>query len=83
MIYSRRKFIRDTLNAAGALAFYPLTSCRADSARPGGFKNFEPAYLKLEREGKLAEREKELWDIYKECRLCPRGCEALGRAALR
>lgn len=75
MNYSRRKFIKDTLNAASALVFYPLASCRAESPRPGGFNNFEPAYLKLEREGELAEREKLLWDIYKKCRLCPRECE--------
>jgi putative pyruvate formate lyase activating enzyme len=75
MICSRRKFIRDTLTVAGTLVFYPLASSRSVPVRPGGFKNFEPAYLKLEREGKLAEREKELWDIYKKCRLCPRECE--------
>jgi putative pyruvate formate lyase activating enzyme len=75
MICSRRKFIRDTLTVAGTLVFYPLASSRSVPVRPGGFNNFEPAYLKLEREGKLAEREKELWDIYKKCRLCPRECE--------
>jgi hypothetical protein len=37
----------------------------------GGFRNFEPSYLKLEREGKLSEREKELWSIYEKCQLCP------------
>lgn len=75
MICSRRNFIRDTLTVAGTLVFYPLASSRSVPVRPGGFNNFEPAYLKLEREGKLAEREKELWDIYKKCRLCPRECE--------
>jgi putative pyruvate formate lyase activating enzyme len=43
--------------------------------RPGGFSNFEPAYLRLERSGELARREKELWEIYRKCRLCPRKCE--------
>ena len=37
-------------------------------------KDWEPAYLRLEREGKLAERAKELYSIYKSCRLCPRQC---------
>jgi len=37
-------------------------------------KDFEPAYLKLERTGELAERARALWAIYKSCRLCPRQC---------
>ena len=37
-------------------------------------KDFEPAYLRLERTGELAERARALWDIYKSCRLCPRQC---------
>ena len=75
MICSRRNFIRHTLATAGTLAVYPLAGSRAASPGPGGFENFEPSYLKLEREGILAEREKELWDIYNTCRLCPRKCE--------
>jgi len=67
--------MRDTLSAAGALLFTPLSGCRAASSGPGGFEGFEPAYVRLEREGILAGRERELWDIYKQCRLCPRECE--------
>ncbi len=37
-------------------------------------KDFEPAYLRLERTGELAERARTLWSIYKSCRLCPRQC---------
>ena len=37
---------------------------------------FEPAYLKTEREGRLASVEKELWEILRACRLCPRACGA-------
>ncbi len=37
-------------------------------------KDFEPAYLRLERTGELAERARALWAIYKSCRLCPRQC---------
>jgi len=37
-------------------------------------KDFQPAYLKLERTGELAERARALWAIYKSCRLCPRQC---------
>jgi putative pyruvate formate lyase activating enzyme len=75
MICSRRSFIRDALTVTGAVAFSPFAGSRADSFRIGGFRNFEPAYLKLEREGELARREKELWGIYEKCRLCPRKCE--------
>jgi len=37
-------------------------------------KDFEPAYLRLDRKGELAERAQALWAIYKSCRLCPRQC---------
>jgi putative pyruvate formate lyase activating enzyme len=75
MVCSRRRFIRNTLTVAGALALSPFARSRAGRFRPGGFRSFEPAYLKLEREGKLAQREKELWSIYEKCRVCPRKCE--------
>ncbi|MCC6859710.1 MAG: hypothetical protein IT158_14165 [Bryobacterales bacterium] len=35
---------------------------------------FEPAYLRLERSGRLAERARELYRVFAECRLCPRRC---------
>jgi putative pyruvate formate lyase activating enzyme len=37
-------------------------------------KDFEPAYLRLERSGELARRVSELYSIYRSCRLCPRQC---------
>jgi putative pyruvate formate lyase activating enzyme len=37
-------------------------------------KDFQPAYLRLERTGELARRARELRDIYRACRLCPRQC---------
>jgi putative pyruvate formate lyase activating enzyme len=37
-------------------------------------KDFEPAYLRLERGGELAGRASALYAIYKSCRLCPRQC---------
>ncbi len=40
------------------------------AARPG----FEPGYLRLERSGELEKRTKELKEIYRNCRLCPRRC---------
>ena len=35
---------------------------------------FEPSYLKAESDGRLARLEKELWEILRNCRLCPRKC---------
>jgi len=58
---------------ASASAAAPLIGC--DTARAGEATPFEPGYLELERDGTLAEREKELWETYSECRLCPRECE--------
>jgi putative pyruvate formate lyase activating enzyme len=37
-------------------------------------KDWEPAYLRLERSGELAERARALYSIYRSCRLCPRRC---------
>lgn len=37
-------------------------------------KDFEPAYLRLERSGELARRASALRAIYRSCRLCPREC---------
>lgn len=37
-------------------------------------KDWEPSYLKLERQGELARRARAIHDIYRSCRLCPRRC---------
>jgi len=37
-------------------------------------KDFEPVYLRAERSGTLAGRVRQLWSIYRNCRLCPRQC---------
>ena len=37
-------------------------------------KDWEAAYLRLEKEGELARRAKALDEIYRSCRLCPRQC---------
>lgn len=37
-------------------------------------RHFEPAYLKLHRSGALKKRGEELWNIMKNCKLCPREC---------
>jgi putative pyruvate formate lyase activating enzyme len=37
---------------------------------------FQPAYLSAERSGHLAAVERDLWEIFRSCRLCPRACGA-------
>ncbi len=37
---------------------------------------FKPAYLELHRKGELKKRGERLWEIMKNCRLCPRECGA-------
>ncbi len=41
---------------------------------PGGPGVYAPPYLELHRSGELKQRGEKLWDIMKECRLCPRNC---------
>lgn len=36
---------------------------------------FEPAYLKLHQSGELKRRGQELWEMMRECQLCPRECK--------
>ena len=52
MVPSRRRFLHDSLAAVGGLAL-PITA-QAHAARP------EPAYLRLAREGRLRQIEKDL-----------------------
>ncbi|OGD23613.1 MAG: radical SAM protein [Candidatus Aminicenantes bacterium RBG_13_59_9] len=52
---------------------------RHSAARGDGVRedpDFEPGYLKLHQSGELKKRGRALWDIMKECRLCPRECGA-------
>ena len=43
-------------------------------ARQRERKGWQPAYVKLEREGKFAQRIEEAYAIFENCHLCPRGC---------
>ena len=77
MEISRRQFINGSLAATPAVL--ALSDCRHPRQQVSSDMNatdsqFESAYLKTEREGRLAELEKELWDIFGNCRLCPRKC---------
>ena len=72
MQISRRSFIRRALLAGGSLVFSssPLQAF-AQNDSP-----WVPAYVKLEKEGKLAERVEQAYAIFEQCRLCPRQCGA-------
>lgn len=70
---TRRAFLGATLMAGPG-----LISC--DQKASGQLwptmrrKDFEAAYLRLERSGELERRVRELQAIYRSCRLCPRRC---------
>jgi putative pyruvate formate lyase activating enzyme len=70
---TRRQFLETTLVSTSA-----LQSCdgrASDTPVPSmRRKDFEPAYLRLERTGELARRAGQLTSIYRGCRLCPRRC---------
>jgi putative pyruvate formate lyase activating enzyme len=63
----------------GTLASLPgrLDSGANERAAAGGAKidpDFEAAYLRLHRTGELKKRGQELWEIMRNCQLCPRKC---------
>lgn len=73
MEVSRRSFIRHCLMAGGVITVYPPACVGASegSARANGWV---PAYVKLEEEGRFAERVEEAHELLRACRLCPRQC---------
>jgi len=78
MALSRRGFLRNALAAAGSIGGYGCSGMYDHQSIPNSSRNapFEPAYLGLERKGKLEQLERELWEILKSCTCCPRRCAA-------
>jgi putative pyruvate formate lyase activating enzyme len=82
-IQTRKQFLKSFLYFFSAL-ITTITGCgqksnsntikKQDMAKIDA--NFEPAYLKLHKTGELKKRGKELWNIMKDCKLCPRECGA-------
>jgi putative pyruvate formate lyase activating enzyme len=70
MRFTRRDFIRHSLFFGSSLL---LTSSPSLSI-PKKEDPWVPAYEKLEREGKLAQRVKQAYAIFENCHLCPRRC---------
>jgi putative pyruvate formate lyase activating enzyme len=75
MAPSRRRFLTDSLAAVGGLAL-PIPD-------RGVAAGFEPAYLRLARQGRLRDVEKALWSLLDACRLCPRACGTNRRGGKR
>lgn len=73
---TRREFAVKVLGS-GLVSITSLPGARAAAREPLRVmprRQFEPAYLKLERTGELAKRARALKEIYKSCSLCPRAC---------
>ncbi len=86
---TRRCFVKDGFVTAVATSLCPL-GCRGQSGGSGSAggdgrplsatkktqekAKREPSYLSLERSGELARREEALFEIFRECALCPREC---------
>jgi putative pyruvate formate lyase activating enzyme len=70
MVMSRRDFLRTSLVLGGSLFLSPGPAIVAQTREDG----WEPAYAKLEREGRLQKKVEEAYAIFEQCRLCPREC---------
>jgi len=70
MKITRRDFIKSTSFFGGALFFSPFSLYAAQKKGEA----WQPAYAKLEKEGKLAQRVKDAYSIFEDCHLCPREC---------
>lgn len=68
---TRRAFLGTTFVPLTALASCTAASTPLPVVRR---RDFEPAYLRLERSGELARRVEQLRSLYASCRLCPRRC---------
>ena len=71
MEITRRDFIKNFLIIGGSLFLSPV--CVHAEQKKGEL--WQPAYEKLEKEGKLAQRVEQAYAILEDCRLCPRSCE--------
>jgi putative pyruvate formate lyase activating enzyme len=70
MKFTRRDFIKNSLLLGSSLLLSPSSSL----AIPKKEEQWIPAYEKLEKEGKLAQRVKQAYALFENCHLCPRRC---------
>jgi len=71
MKLTRREFIKSSLFIGGA---FLLSSSRIHAVPQEREERQIPAYERLEKEGKLAQRIEQAYSIFEHCRLCPRQC---------
>jgi len=80
MATSRREFVWRSMAAASTVLVPPGCEPRGlgepDAPAQDTSLEFEPGYLKLEREGELVKREEALWEMLSSCEICARGCGA-------
>jgi len=67
---TRRDFVKTSLLLGGSLLLSPASPHAGQKKE----EPWIPAYEKLEKEGKLAERVKHAYAIFENCQLCPRRC---------
>jgi uncharacterized Fe-S radical SAM superfamily protein PflX len=70
MKFTRRNFIKNSFLLGSSLLLSPLSL----HAIPPKKEPWIPAYEKLEKEGKLAQRVKQAYAMFENCQLCPRRC---------
>jgi len=70
MDLTRRDFIKSSLVSAGSM----LLPDRVLYASKEKGEKWYPAYGKLEKEGRFAERVEQAYSIFEQCELCPRQC---------
>ncbi|MFC1590674.1 radical SAM protein [Candidatus Omnitrophota bacterium] len=76
---TRREFLKLSVTTVSAIGAGPfLLQMTADRAWGAPIKtnSFRPAYLDLHERGILKKRGRELWEVMRKCRLCPRECGA-------
>ncbi|HHN45926.1 MAG TPA: radical SAM protein [Planctomycetes bacterium] len=79
---SRREFIRSCLylavsGMAGCCIRRPLDAAALEAPAADGMSaGYEPPYIQLHRNGELKKRGETLWNMMRQCSLCPRECGA-------
>ena len=71
MAMTRRDFVKLICLAGGAVLLKACTPADEPQTDPG---SWQPAYARLEAEGKLAKRIEQAYEILERCELCPNRC---------